>query len=464
MSSISFGGLVSGLDTNGIIDKLIAIEKQPITTYQKHQSDDNAKLSTLASLVTKVQALSDAANALATSSKANPVAATSSDSNRLTATSAAGATQGSYKIIVDTLAAAQANTSSRFATNAAPGDGSLSIKVGTNDAFSVSYKSGDKLDDIAASINNKAAGVVATVLQDGSRYRLLVTSTKTGLANAFTITESGASLGYADPGTVTTEAADASFWLNGINVTRASNHITDAIANVTLDLRSVTPQGGIATAVTVGLDQSALTSKVQSLVNAYNDVAKSLADQLAYNGSKKGSDTLFGDGTLRDLQRSIATVFAGSYGNNGTLSAAHLGVELQKDGSMSFDSSKFAAALGTDPTSAQTLFAGDVSQGLAQKLKLSLDVYTRAIDGRLVAKQDALKKDITNYDKLIAQTTETASKLEARLRKQYAAMEQALSTLQTQSGLISSLILGGTTSTSTSSSNKSSGSTSSSSS
>lgn len=454
MSSVTFGGLVSGLDTNAIIDKLVAIEKQPITTYQKHQSDDNTKLSTLASLVSKVQALSDASNALATSTKANPVGATSSDSSRVAATASTAATSGSYALIVDHLATAQANTSSRFVESKAPGDGSLTITVGSGDPFTVSYEQDDKLEDVAASINGKAAGVVASVVNDGTRYRLVIASTKTGVTNGFTVDESGASLGFEDPGSQTTPPLDAAFSLNGIDITRSTNHVTDVITGVTLDLRSATPVGGAATSITVGLDQSVLTTRIQTLVSTYNDVAKVLNSELSFSGVKRGNDTLFGDGALRDLQRTIASAFGGGYGVS-SLSALQFGIELQKDGTMTFDSSKLGTALAANPTGAQVLFAGDNTAGLAQKLKTSLDVFIRPVDGRLVAKQDALKKDITNYDNLITQTNEAAAKMEARLRKQYAAMEQALSNLQTQSGVISTLILGGT-STSTNSTAKAS--------
>jgi flagellar hook-associated protein 2 len=368
-------------------------------------------------------------------------------------TAGTGALPGAHSLTVSHLAQSQVNSSTPFGTDAAPGTGTLNITVGSNPPVSVNYTSSDKLEDVASRINGLGAGVVASVLNDGVNYRLMISATKSGVANGMTFTESGAGLGFTAQGSQTVAAQDASFTLDNVAITRSSNFVTDAAPGLTLDLRGQTAQGGSPTTITVGLDQAGLSSKVQALVNAYNGVQKTLSGDLAYTGTALGSNTFFGDATLELMQSALSGVFAQGFGNGG-ISAAQLGIDLAKDGSLtlSFDPAKFSAALAASPTIAQDLFTGNGTPGLAQSLTTMLDSYTRPIDGVLTAKQDSLNKDITYYDQLIQQTTDSANALGARLRAQFAAMEQALSLMQSQSSILLGLGVGANATTGTSSS------------
>ena len=145
--SVSFGGLVSGLDTNTLVTQLVNAEKLPITGYQQHQSDDRTKLSTLASIISGVQALTTAAQDLSTTSLANPLTASSSDTSIVQVTSGSGALPGAHSLTVNNLAQAQVNSSTPLGTDAAPGNGTLNITVGSNPAVSIDYTSTDKLED-----------------------------------------------------------------------------------------------------------------------------------------------------------------------------------------------------------------------------------------------------------------------------------------------------------------------------
>ena len=60
------GGLASGLDTNSIVDKLVAIESLPITQNQAQQSALTVQISSIGDLVSKIKALSTAATNLST--------------------------------------------------------------------------------------------------------------------------------------------------------------------------------------------------------------------------------------------------------------------------------------------------------------------------------------------------------------------------------------------------------------
>ena len=58
-SPITFGGLASGIDTNSIIDKLVQVERQPITTLQQERTDQQTRKALVTGLTGKLTALAD---------------------------------------------------------------------------------------------------------------------------------------------------------------------------------------------------------------------------------------------------------------------------------------------------------------------------------------------------------------------------------------------------------------------
>src|SRR5262249_44987124 len=184
------------------------------------------------------------------------------------------------------------------------GDGSVTLTIGTGTPATINYKSGDSLESIASSINDQVPGVNASVLATGTGYRLIVTGQDTGAANAIAFSQTGAGLGMS----TVIPAQDASVTVNGTTVTRPSNVLTDVVPGVTLQLNAVTPTGGADTTINVARDPAGLQKKIQGLVDAYNAVAGAISNQLSYNGTPKGNDTLFGDSSLQGLQRSMSSI------------------------------------------------------------------------------------------------------------------------------------------------------------
>jgi flagellar capping protein FliD len=77
------------------------------------------------------------------------------------------------------------------------------------------------------------------------------------------------------------------------------------------------------------------------------------------------------------------------------------------------------------------------SKGLGDTVKDMLDGLTDSDDGRISLRQKALQKDKEDLVDRIETLNERIEKYRAQLVKQYSAMEQALSTLKSQSSSIS---------------------------
>src|SRR5258705_11643107 len=101
---INVGGLATGLKTNEIIDKLVALERRPLDLLEQQVADTKATKSAIGSVETQLSALRTAAAKL--SSVANVLAQTanSSDETVLKAAAGSGAARGTTTLNVTQLA------------------------------------------------------------------------------------------------------------------------------------------------------------------------------------------------------------------------------------------------------------------------------------------------------------------------------------------------------------------------
>ena len=170
------------------------------------------------------------------------------DSTIIGASANTTAQPNDYNIVVSQLATVQKTTSAGFtdATSAA-GTGSLTISIGGK-SINLNVATGaNSLQNIRDSINKSSdnPGVTASIVTGTDGAHLVLTSTATGAANAFTVTTSGGDGNLSkldfDPATdtATTKAQDAAFTIDGTPATSTTNSVAGAIDGVTLTLSKV---------------------------------------------------------------------------------------------------------------------------------------------------------------------------------------------------------------------------------
>lgn len=430
MSTITFNGLASGLDSASMIDQLVSLERSAATTVATQKSNLEAQKSIVNSLSSALSSLATAARALDLDSEVKPRAAAVSDS-RFTAASSSGAAVGVHDVRVQSIASGQITQSRALTSSAAGvlGDGGVDITVG-GVTKSVTWTSSDSLDTIASRINDANAGVTASVVRvDDTTYRLVVASKDTGTANAPTFVDQGDGLDLANLANVKKPATDAVVTVDGIAVTRSTNVVTDALAGVTLTLASPHAAGDADSKLTVSLDQTALTDKVKKLVDAYNAVNNALSAQLGYAGTTKGENTLFGDSTLRGLQSALGAVATAAYGDGGL---STIGLSRDRTGTMTLDSTKLADAIAKDPDAVSKIF---VTNGFANAVTSLVDRYTSA-DGLLAAKTESITARQKILQERIDRINNNADDLQTRLERQFSALEEAMSKLKSQTAYL----------------------------
>jgi len=378
MSSVDI--INSGLDVGSIVDGLISLERAPITRMQSQASSFQSKISAFQSLNSKLSSLLAKVDRLLYNGDEAPLSTpstfeerfdnsvfsatktTSSDEKVLKASAAAGAINGTYDIMVVGLAKIQTDLSSGFlATTTSIGDtGILDISVDGAAPVHVEINGGNNtLQGMMNAINDAEAGVKASIINDGTEapYKLVINSSETGKANGYTITKVGWS-GTALSFTNKVAADDAHLNVNGIDIYRGSNTISDVISGVTLNLNSASAS---PVTVTVAEDVDAMASAVRDLVAAYNEINTVILNQTRYNTQTKTAGVLAGDSTLRDIQTKLQSIVTRSVSNShGSLTILRqIGIKFNNDGSLGFDDSKFRSAVANDLTSVAALLLGD---------------------------------------------------------------------------------------------------------
>jgi flagellar hook-associated protein 2 len=414
---ISSAGVGSGLDVESIVTSLMNVEKRPLTLVSQQKSATQTKLTAYGTMKGALSTFQTAVSALSTSAKFNAQAVTSADTSVFTATANGSAVLGDYDVKVSQLA-----KSHKIAMDGVPnttdviGTGTLTISFGTfvpevvSPATPASFtanadktdlnitidSSNNTLTGVRDAINAANGSVTASIINDGTTNRLVITSKDTGEVNSLKISvtdndgnntdASGLSLLAYDPlatagsgknMTQLQDAQDALLNIDGIDIVKASNTISDAIEGVTLKLLSTS--GGQSVGLNVDTDQAKITESVQAFVDAFNKVNTTLKDLTKYDPTGKNSGALLGDATARSVSTQIRNVLMNTIDTGGTItSLSDIGVSFQQDGSLALDSTKLTNAVTNHFSEISALFASSGRTSDAQVQYMSATSNTQS--------------------------------------------------------------------------------------
>jgi flagellar hook-associated protein 2 len=459
MASITASGLGSGLDINGLVSQLVAAESKPASTrLDRREVSLQSQLSAIGTFKGALSDLQSAISALTSTSKFEGMKTTVGDESLFTASTTNTAQVGTYRVEVKKLAQAQTLVSSenhRFAAATdTVGTGTLILRFGSYDANGVFTEnaahtqpspitideSNNTLSGIRDAINEANIGVRANIVNDGSGYRLVLSSSETGEKNALQISvadddgnntdAAGLSLlafgAGANNMTQTTAAQDAQLVVDGLSVNSTGNTVTGVLDGVTFNLKAA--KEGTTTTLAVAKDTGAATNAVQSLVDAYNKFTDTVNSLTAYNTATKEGGPLLGDASVRSISGQVRSALGAQVGD--TTSTLHtlsdIGISFQKDGKLSLDKSKLEKALAADPQAVANLFAG--TEGIAVKLDKQLDSLLKS-GGPLGNRTDVINKQIERLGDQREILNQRMESLEKRYRAQFTALDKLVSQL-----------------------------------
>ncbi|MCP4431755.1 MAG: flagellar filament capping protein FliD [Gammaproteobacteria bacterium] len=388
MTSISSLGVGSGLDLSGLVDSLLEAERAPVeNALNRRQSQMISDLSGVGLMKSSLSTFRSGLYELSDASNFDTRSVSNTNSSALSVSADNESEAGSYSIGIDALAVSQSMASNAYdELDDTVGTGTIQIRFGTITApgftsFEVNSEKDTQTIEIDSSnntltglkdyINDGDYGVSAAIINDGSGYRLTLTSDDTGETNAMeiTITDTGdlddtdtsglSALAYNDSATNMTEtqtAASASITVNGLSISSESNSLDEVIGGVTLELLETTDS---SLTLTISESSSDTESAIRSLVESYNEMILNLKDLGSAGSTTTQAGLLFGDVSLRTFTNSLYSIMTSTVdGLDGNINAlANIGITTQADSTLAIDESDFSDALDEDPVDVLAIFA-----------------------------------------------------------------------------------------------------------
>ena len=358
----------SGLNITQIVDSLVQAETAPLSGQIQRKIDQkNEAISGYALVAAELGKMKD----YAASVKGSTAYSVSSDSSAVSVRIAdqTQASDFSANLSVSALASAQTIEITGFSGKQdLVGTGSLSIDFGSwsSEGFSVNddrsseelaiTEGNNTLADLADALN-EVEGVKATVTNKGDGTYSLIINSATGQNNALRITasEDSHNIGLAAlDNTLTNEtkqvvaAADAQLNINGVQVSRTSNTITDLIDGYEFTLREVTSS---AVAVSGQVDPDLAFQQVQEFVNTFNSVNGTITNLTKRGVNGEDAGPLARDVVISSIQREIRSIVSSGLPGyeDRTRYISELGIKTERDGSLSISETDFKKAFEREP-------------------------------------------------------------------------------------------------------------------
>lgn len=444
--------------------KPVEAQKNLIQTKNSIILDLKLKLNSLLSIV-KDLSLSGTSSKfqIKTADVSNPeVLSTSVDSY---------ATPANHTIFVQQIAKEDTVISSRFSNDGmdilnSEGGGSKTIRVtinGVSTDVNIVISSGDTnqtiLLKIASAINLNVSDVSASVVNDTpSTARLVIKSKNTGSQSAISLSDvSGNLLSNIglNSSVISTRASstdttggylysdinllDAKIVVDGINITRSSNKISDVISGVTIELKKAQNPSDTPVSVVIKSDIDKIRGSIDSFIKTYNDLIKFINDKIRTTTDETRS-IFSGDYMLvklkADLRFKVSDAVS-SVAQGGPMFLSDIGIKINSDGTLTiYDSAKLDRFISTDVSKVESLF--NSSDGIAVKLKELINPFVQ-IGGVLDQRVNSGEEQIRRLDERIKSLNDLIDQRAEDLRRQFAQLQSLYNAFIRQQAMVQQL-------------------------
>lgn len=413
----------STLDVAGIVSGLMEAENVPVNKLDNKISKSSVKITALGAIKSQLSALKSSLLDLQTPANFSKQAAKFSNTSIATAEITATATAASYQMEVSSLAQPTIWNVAGFTSSA--------------DALAW-YNATPAQDSIRSSAD-------ATVfLSNTGQYVLSLKSKTTGTSGAFNLDSNSVTAPVTK--TQYQAAQNAVFKLNGVEFTRSSNTVSDALTGVTLNL-STTTVANTPITLTVSNDTVSARPKLEAMVKAYNDLYSLYKEQTASSMDMATRGVLNSDFGVTSMMRQLTsglmlpTTNSTGVALTGQTDLSAMGLKLLDTGKLALDDTLYAAASST----LQTRLSAGIRIGYSTSTSsdLSSQIGDMLLSGGLI--QDRIDSEKTTQSELNTRKTNLQEKLvavQARYTAQYASLDALLFKLQGTSDSLKSALDG----------------------
>lgn len=407
-----------------VIQRAVGIASLPMQILQGDVTELTGKQQATSSLGSSFQLVQTALNALSAASSGTPVAQVSGSG--VGATASTGALPGTYSIQVDDIGSSTVALSKDGLTTVTdPSKDNLSSAISftltVNGTDHTITPSGTSLSSLVTAINAASDGVQATIINVGSNttpdYQLSITSTNLG-ADDIQLND-----GTNDLLDTLSTGTDALYKVNGslTQIHSTSSAITLS-PGLTVNLQAQTTSPAT---ITVSTSFAALQNAISNLVNTFNSAVTTVQKNEGQNGG-----ALSGDSLVYTLVNALNGLAETTGGSGSITSLADLGVTLQSNGQLAFDSSVFSSANTTDIQ--QFLGSTTTDSSFLKQANDALDSVTDVTNGLIANAYNAFQTQITSKNTLIQNDQARIDQLQTNLQAQLSKADAAIATLESQ--------------------------------
>ncbi len=443
MAIISTLGAGSGLELRDILTQFREVDEAPITRLESKKTAAEERLVKYDEVGAKLYSIKSHALKLSLSSEYLKRDLSISDEEVLGASSITGTAVGSHNVEVKNLAIQNSWMSSNGfdskTESVVPGDAVFSYTIGTGDAVEVDLETGDTLEDIASKINEDEdnAGITAQVIDDGTDgtpYYLVLTAKSTGEDNRIT-SISGLDMTEKQGAGV---SLNAEVEVNGIKYERQTNtSITNIIQGVTLDLKKIGTSN-----ISITANQDFLKTEVTALVEAYNEASAFIKENTAFNYETKSYGPMGNSYSMTGLTSQLDSLMGSSIQTGTSITSLYqVGLEMNKDGTISLNEKTFDDAIASDYDNIKGLFLGDEDNGIIGLADTVNDAMLNltAYDGLLEAEKTATEDEIKRIGENVTFATQRLDKKYEEMTQRFVQLDMEVARLQSESAYMTSV-------------------------
>lgn len=397
-------GAGSGIDSKALVEQLVALEKAPKQAQiDTKRTGFETKLSDYGVLKSAMSTLQSAMAELKNPDTFSAKSVSFPTSDIVIPTKIEpGALSGTYSLEVTNIARAQSVSSGAFTSSSeAVGKGTLTFSFGDWDdvlpptTFTANTEkpsksividdSNNSLEGLRDAINAGKFGVQASIVNDGSGFKLLVkaesgeqsqlsisvvedettpTNNDASGLSRFTFNETAQQLTQQQAG------KDANIIMNGLAVTRTTNDISDLIQGFTFSIAKDAP--GEVVNVSILDDKQTAEDAIRNLVDVYNEFLNVMKPLTGFNQEEGEYGSLSRDALAKSMLSKIKqTITEPVIGvGSGINALTNLGIRTNLDGSMSIDETVFNKTFSDNFSQLKNVFA-PVTTSSADKVKVT---------------------------------------------------------------------------------------------
>jgi len=476
---IGITGLTSQPSVETLVQRYLDMERQPINDLEKTKSDLQSKLKIFNDLRSKLDTLKDHVNSFINkndSNVRNTKTAISSNTDVFKAEASSTAEVGVHSIFVSNLAKKDIALSKQFTNLSGTGlatklDGTtqqFTIKVGENDPVTISIEFNDPtetnesvLKRIVTAIKESGAEVDANFFNDTpTSGRISLSSKDTGSVNKLELVEvsgsnilrkldiidkknnrpqqsdSGGGFIYAE-----SQELDARVNVNGIDIIKSSNIITDVLPNVTITLLSAQEEGEAPVSLTIERDKTEIKEEIDGFIKDYNALIEYLTEQTNVDAKTYTRGALAGNFAYMNLKLQMREIIASrnsSLSDPDYRSLADIGITSSRNGTIKIDDSdKLLDAIAENGDAVYAIFTEE--NGVASRLDELLSMYSKT-GGKIDNNKNALDRQIDGIDNRISRYEERLRVRENVLRQEFTQLQRLLSSLNSQQAIIQNIL------------------------